>query len=91
MVAVRRALAVHEWDTNTRIGAIYGHVFLSFLSHTCLVVTRLLSSKLKEMTLGQIMCKVFRALVERVSTVEGVVVRFSDEFLERYGLPDFCT
>jgi hypothetical protein len=73
------------------INAIYGHVFLSFLSHTCLVATRLLSSKLKEMTLGQIMCKVFRALVELVSTVEGVVVRFSDEFLERYGLPDFCT
>lgn len=71
--------------------AIYGHVFLSFLSHTCLVVTRLLSSKIREMTLGQIMDKVFRALVELINTAEGVIVRFSDEFLECYGLPAFCT
>ena len=71
--------------------AIYGHVFLSFLSHTCLVVTRLLSAKLRDMTLGQIMDKVFRALVELVSTVEGMIVRFTAEFLQYYGLPAFCT
>lgn len=71
--------------------AIYGHVFLSLLSHTCLMVTRLFSPKLQHMTLGQIMHQVFRALVELVNTVEGVVVRFTDEFLDRYGLPAFCT
>jgi hypothetical protein len=71
--------------------AIYGHVFFSFLSHTCLVVIRLLSPKLQSMTLGQIMQQVFKALVELVHTVEGVIVRFTDEFLERYGLPAFCT
>ena len=26
-----------------------------------------------------------------VSTAEGVAVRFTDEFLERFGLPAFCT
>ena len=71
--------------------AIYAHVFLSFLSHTCLVVTRLLSPKLQNMTLGQIMGTVFRACVELLHTVNGVIVRFTDEFLERYGLPAFCT
>jgi hypothetical protein len=71
--------------------AIYAHVFLSFLSHTCLVVTRLLSPKLQDMTLGQIMGKVFRACVELLNTVKGVIVRFTDEFLECYGLPAFCT
>jgi len=71
--------------------AIYAHVFLSFLSHMCLVVTRLLSPKLQHMTLGQIMDQVLKALVELVSTSQGVVVRFTNEFLERYGLPAFCT
>lgn len=71
--------------------AIYAHVFLSFLSHLCLVVTRLLSPKLQAMTLGQMMTQVFKALVELVSTAEGVVVRFTDQFLERFGLPAFCT
>lgn len=71
--------------------AIYAHVFLSFLSHMCLVVTRLLSPKLQVMTLGQIMTQVFEALLELVSTAEGVVVHFTDQFLERFGLPAFCT
>jgi hypothetical protein len=71
--------------------AIYAHVFLSFLSHTCLVVTRLLSPKLQHMTLGQILHKVFRAFVELLSTVNDVIVRFTDDFLECYGLPAFCT
>ena len=79
--------AFHGRNSN----AIYGHVFLSFLSHMCLVVTRLLSPKLQAMTLGQMMDKVFKALVELVSTAEGVAVRFTDEFLERFGLPAFCT
>ena len=73
------------------LNAIYGHVFFSFLSHMCLVVTRLLSPKLQAMTLGQVMDKVFKALVELVSTSQGVTVRFTDEFLERFGLPAFCT
>lgn len=71
--------------------AIYGHVFLSFLSHTCLVVTRLLSPKLQGLTLGQVMNKVFRALVELADTAEGIVIRFTDKFLECYCLPAFCT
>jgi hypothetical protein len=71
--------------------AICGHVFLSFLSHTSLVVTRLLSVKLRDMTLGQIMDKVFRGLVELVNTAEGIIVRFTAAFLQCYGLSAFCT
>jgi hypothetical protein len=62
--------------------AIYAHVFLSFLSHMCLVVTRLLSPRLQPMTLGQIMTQVFKALVELVSITEGVVVHFTDQFMD---------
>ena len=71
--------------------AIYGHVALSFLSHLCLTVTRLMTPKLRSLTLGKIKHKVFNALVELVSTADQMTVCFTDEFLERYGLPAFCT
>ena len=71
--------------------AIYGHVALSFLSYLCLTVTRLMAPKLRSLTLGQIKHKVFNALVELVSTADKMTVCFTDEFLEHYGLPAFCT
>lgn len=71
--------------------AIYGHVALSFLSHLCLTITRLMTPKLHSLTLGEIKNKVFNALVELVSTADEVIVCFTEEFLERYGLPAFCT
>ena len=71
--------------------AIYGHVALSFLSHLCLTVTRLMTPKLRSLTLGKIKHEVFNALVELVSTADQMTVCFTDEFLERHGLPAFCT
>lgn len=71
--------------------AIYGHVALSFLSHLCLTVTRLMTPKLRSLTLGGIKHKVFNALVELVSDADQMTVCFTEEFLERYGLPAFCT
>jgi hypothetical protein len=71
--------------------AIYGHVALSFLSHLCLTVTRLMTPKLRSLTLGEIKNQVFNALVELVSTADEVIVCFTKEFLEHYGLPAFCT
>ena len=41
--------------------------------------------------MGKIKHEVFNALVELVSTADQMTVCFTDEFLERYGLPAFCT
>jgi Transposase DDE domain/DDE superfamily endonuclease len=71
--------------------ANFGHVALSFLSYLCLVVTRLLTPKLRDKTLGQVKHLVFDAWVELEQDAHGFIVKFSSRFRREIGLPAFCT
>jgi DDE superfamily endonuclease/Transposase DDE domain len=77
----------HARDFN----ANFGHVALSFLSYLCLVVTRLLTPKLRDKTLGQVKQLVFDALVELEQGDHGFIVKFSSRFRREVGLPAYCT
>jgi hypothetical protein len=68
----------------------FGHVALSCLSYLCLAVTRLLTPKLRDKTLGQVKHLVFDALVELEQGDNGCVVKFSSRFRREVGLPAFC-
>jgi hypothetical protein len=70
--------------------ANFGHVALSFLSYLCLVVTRLLTPKLRDKTLGQVKHLVFDALVELQQGDNGFIVKFSSRFRREVGLPAYC-
>jgi len=76
----------HARDFN----ANFGHVALSFLSYLCLVVTRLLTPKLQDKTLGQVKHLVFDALVELEEGDNGFIVKFSSRFRREVGLPAYC-
>jgi hypothetical protein len=76
----------HARDFN----ANFGHVALSFLSYLCLVVTRLLTPKLRDKTLGQVKHLVFDALVELEHSDHGFIVKFSSRFRREVGLPAYC-
>jgi hypothetical protein len=76
----------HARDFNTN----FGHVALSFLSYLCLVVTRLLTPKLRDKTLGQVKHLVFDALVELEQSHNGFIVKFSSRFRRQVGLPAYC-
>jgi hypothetical protein len=69
--------------------ANFGHVALSFLSYLCLVVTRLLTPKLRDKTLGQIKQLVFDALIELEQRGDQLIVKFSSRFRREIGLPAF--
>lgn len=73
--------------------ANFGHVALSFLSYLCVVVTRLLTPKLRHKTLGQVKHLVFDALVELDAKRGGnaLIVKFSPRFRQEIGLPAYCT
>jgi hypothetical protein len=77
----------HARDFN----ANFGHVALSFLSYLCLVVTRLLTPKLRDKTLGQVKQLVFDALVELEPGDHSVIIKFSARFRREIGLPDYAT
>jgi hypothetical protein len=70
--------------------ANFGHVALSFLSYLCLVVTRLLTPKLRDKTLGQVKHLVFDALVKLEQGDNGFIIRFSSRFRREVGLPAYC-
>jgi hypothetical protein len=76
----------HARDFNSN----FGHVALSFLSYLCLVVTRLLTPKLRDKTLGQVKHLVFDALVELEQSNNSFIVRFSSRFRREVGLPAYC-
>jgi hypothetical protein len=76
----------HARDFN----ANFGHVALSFLSYLCLEVTRLLTPKLRDKTLGQVKHLVFDALVELEQGDHGCIVKFSSRFRRELGLPAYC-
>ena len=71
--------------------ANFGHIALSFLSYLCLVVTRLLTPKLRNKTLGQVKQLVFDALIEVEHGDCGFIVKFSSRFRREVGLPAYCT
>lgn len=70
--------------------ANFGHVALSFLSYVCLVVTRLLTPKLRDKTLGQVKQLVFDALVELERHGDQLFVKFSARFRREIDLPAYC-
>ena len=69
----------------------FTHVTLSFLSYLCLVVTRLLTPKLRHETLGQIKHLVFEARVQLERSGDGLIVKFGSCFWRDIGLPAYCT
>ncbi len=73
------------WET------IYGHILLSFLAYICLSLTRLLTTSLRDHTLGWIKRHYFNSLV-RLSILPcgETIIELSPTLLDDYGLPAFC-
>lgn len=71
--------------------ANFGHVALSFLSYLCLVVTRLLTPKLRHQTLGQVKQLLFDAWVELEHRGDWLIVKFGARIWRKVGLPPYCT
>jgi hypothetical protein len=70
---------------------VYGQLVLSFLAYTCLSITRLLTARLRDKTLGWIKRKYFGAIVEFKVAADGtLVVLFPPWLLDCYGLPEYC-
>jgi hypothetical protein len=61
------------------------------MSYVCLVVTRLLTPKLRARTSGQVKQLVFDALVELEQGDHGFIVKFSARFRREVGLPGYAT
>jgi hypothetical protein len=77
---------------STELEVVYGQLVLSFLAHTCLSITRLLTAKLHDKTLGWIKRYYFNAIVELRITVGGeLTLLFPPWLLDSYGLPEYCT
>ena len=70
--------------------ANFGHVALSFLSYLCLVVTRLLTPKLRHKTLGQVKQLLFDAPIQLQRSADELIVQFSAPFRNKLGLPAYC-
>jgi hypothetical protein len=76
---------------STELEVVYGHLVLSFLAYTCLSVTRLLTVKLRDKTLGWIKRHYFNAIVElRIAPDGELTVLFPPWLLDSYGLPEYC-
>jgi hypothetical protein len=73
------------WET------IYGQTLMSFLAYVCLSLTRLLTARLRDRTLGWIKRHYFNSLVHlSVSPSGETTIGFSPTLLDAYGLPAFC-
>jgi len=73
------------WET------IYGQILMSFLAYTCLNLTRLLTARLRERTLGWIKRHYFNSLVRLSILPSGeTIIELSPTLLDDYGLPAFC-
>jgi len=69
---------------------IYGQLCMSLLAYICVTLTRLLTKKLKDKTLGWIKDHYFNSLVKLAVLDTGeIVIEFSGNLLDNYGLPDF--
>jgi len=70
---------------------VYGQMVLSFLAYTCLSVTRLLTARLHDKTLGWIKREYFNARVEFQIAADGALtILFPPWLLDSFGLPDYC-
>jgi hypothetical protein len=70
---------------------VYGQLVLSFLAYICLSITRLLTARLHDKTLGWIKRKYFNAIVEFKVAADGkLTVLFPPWLLDCYGLPEYC-
>ena len=70
---------------------IYGQLFLSLLAYICVTLTRLLTKKLQDKTLGWIKEHYFNSLVNLTVSESGeTIIELSGTLLDNYGLPDFC-
>jgi hypothetical protein len=70
---------------------VYGQLVLSFLAYTCLSVTRLLTARLHDKTLGWIKREYFNARVEFQIAADGALtILFPPWLLDSLGLPDYC-
>jgi hypothetical protein len=77
---------------STELEVVYGQLVLSFLAYTCLSITRLLTAKLRDRTLGWIKHHYFNAIVELQIAAGGeLTVLFPPWLLDSYGLPEYCT
>jgi len=76
---------------STSLEVVYGQLVLSFLAYTCLSVTRLLTARLQDKTLGWIKRHYFNAIVELHIAADGrPTVLFPPWLLDEYGLPAYC-
>ena len=76
---------------STKLEVVYGQLILSFLAYTCLAVTRLLTAKLADKTLGWIKRHYFNAIVElHITAGSKPTVLFPPWLLDSYGLPEYC-
>lgn len=77
---------------STELEVVYGQLVLGFLAHTCLSITRLLTAKLHDKTLGWIKRYYFNAIVElRITAGRELTVLFPPWLFDSYGLPEYCT
>jgi len=73
------------WET------IYGQILMSFLAYICLSLTRLLTARLRDRTLGWIKRHYFNSLVRLFISSSGeTVIGLSPTLLDDYGLHAFC-
>jgi hypothetical protein len=77
---------------STQLEVVYGQLVLSFLAYTCLAVTRLLTARLADKSLGWIKRRYFNAIVELHFSTDGrPLVLFPPWLLDSYGLPEYCS
>jgi hypothetical protein len=70
---------------------VYGQLVLSFLAYTCLSVTRLLTARLRDKTLGWIKREYFNAVVEFHIAADGTpTLLFPPWLWDNFGLPEYC-
>lgn len=70
--------------------AIHSHIVFAFLSYICVTLCRLWNAPLKDKTLGWIKRYLFRAIVKLKHQGKQIIVCFDPEWIDLYGLPDFC-
>lgn len=76
---------------STSLEVVYGQLVLSFLAYTCLSITRLLTARLHDKTLGWIKRHYFNAIVElQIAADREPTVLFPPWLLDSYGLPEYC-
>jgi IS4 transposase len=93
-VAYREVKQNHAFGRtlSTELEQVYGQLVLSFLAYTCLSVTRLLTARLQDKTLGWIKREYFNALVEFRIAVDGsLTILFPPWLLDSYGWPEYDT